>query len=74
MEECEFWNINAACLCMKCKNYFCESCVNHIHQLRKYSSHKKENIDPFVPLDLKCPEHPENIMNLFCIDEKAKLN
>ena len=57
---------------MKCKNYFCENCFKVIHQLKKYSEHKKENIDPFVPIYLKCPEHQEIPMNLFCIDEKGK--
>ena len=74
MKECEFCNSNAICLCMKCKNFFCENCFKIIHQLKKYSNHIKESIDPFVPIDFKCPDHPENIMNLFCIDEKGKPN
>ena len=34
-------------------------------------NHKKENIDPFIPIELKCPIHPQNPMNLFCVDEKG---
>ena len=33
--------------------------------------HKKEIIDYFAPIELKCKKHPKNIMNLFCIDEKG---
>ena len=43
-----------------------------IHDLKKELNHKKENIDPFVPIDLKCPEHTDHPMSLFCIDEKGK--
>ena len=72
IKECEFCNSNATCLCMKCNNYFCENCYKVIHNLQKYSNHNKENIDTFVPIDLKCPNHPLDRMNLFCIDEKGK--
>jgi len=34
------------------------------------NNHKKENIDYFVPIDTKCPDHPQNPINLFCVDEK----
>ena len=33
---------------------------------------KKEKIDPYIPIDLKCPQHPRVSNNLFCIDEKGK--
>ena len=74
IKECEICNSNVNCLCMKCKSYFCENCYKIIHDLKKDSNHIKENIDPFVPIDLKCPEHPDNPMNLFCVEEKGKLN
>ena len=43
-----------------------------IHDLKKDSKHIKENIDSFVPIELKCAEHPEFQMYLFCIDDKGK--
>ncbi len=40
-----------------------------IHNKPKKSKHKKEEIDPYIPLDLKCPEHQKVPNNLFCLDE-----
>ena len=73
IKECEICGTNATCLCYICKSYFCESCYKLIHDKKINSNHKKENIDPFVPIDLKCPDHPEHPMYLFCVDEKGKL-
>ena len=42
-----------------------------IHDKQKNSQHKKEPIDPYIPFDLKCPEHPDIPLNLFCLDEKG---
>jgi len=72
VKECEMCDSTATCLCFKCNNYFCENCYKSIHNLKKNMNHKKENIDPFVPIELKCPNHPEERMNLFCINEKGK--
>ena len=72
IKECEMCDSNATCLCFKCNNYFCESCFKLIHNLKKNLNHKKENIDPFIPIELKCPTHKQNPMNLFCISEKGK--
>ncbi len=63
---------NATCLCFKCSNYFCDKCFKMIHGLEKNANHKKENIDYYVPIDIKCQYHPLNPLNLFCIDEKGK--
>ena len=41
-----------------------------VHSKPKKSKHKKEEIDPYNPLDLKCPEHQKVPYNLFCLDEK----
>ena len=72
-KECEFCNSNATCLCFNCKNYYCDQCYKSIHDKIKYSNHKKDNIDPFVPIDLKCPNHPDHPIYLFCIDELGNL-
>ena len=70
-KECEFCYLNATCLCFKCKNYYCEKCFKYIHDLKKYSNHKKENIDAFVPIDLKCSDHPDHPIYLFCLDDQG---
>jgi len=71
IKECEICESNATCLCFQCNNYFCESCYKMIHDKAKKGSHKKEIIDPFVPIDLKCPYHPKDRINLFCANEKG---
>ena len=74
IKNCDFCDKSATCLCFKCNNYFCDNCFKIIHNLPNYSQHKKEIIDPFVPIDVKCPIHPQDRMNLFCLDEKGNLN
>ena len=71
IKECEMCDSSANCLCFKCNNYFCENCFKIIHDLKKNIGHKKENIDPFIPIELKCPIHLKNPLNLFCINEKG---
>ena len=71
IKECEFCDLNATCLCFICKFYFCDSCFKMIHNKKMKSNHKKEKIDVYVPIDLKCPEHPDNALNLFCVEEKG---
>ena len=73
IKECEICNDNATNLCFKCKSYFCEHCYKVIHDLQKNPGHKKEKIDPYVSIDIKCPDHPDNPTNLFCVDEKGNL-
>ena len=73
IKECDICGANTTCLCYQCKQYYCDSCFKMIHDKPKNSQHKKESIDPYVPLDLKCPEHPESPLNLFCLDEKGNL-
>ena len=51
--------------------YFCDSCYNLAHKKENRKMHKKEKIDYFIPIDMKCPEHNLNVINLFCLDEKG---
>jgi len=74
IKHCEICNTDATCLCFMCKNYFCERCYKLIHDIKNDPKHKKEIIDPYVPIDIRCPEHPDVPMNLFCVDEKGNLN
>ena len=53
------------------KLHICEKCYKMIHDVKNNPKHKKENIDLFVPIDLKCPEHPKDRINLFCLDDRG---
>ena len=72
IKECDICGSNATSLCFKCLLYFCDSCYKFIHDKQKNSSHQKKLIDPYVPIDLKCHDHPEIPLTLFCLDEKSK--
>ena len=53
-------------------HFICDSCSKFLHGKKENLEHKIEKIDPFISLDIKCPEHPNVPMNLFCTDEKGK--
>ena len=73
-KNCEVCKKDAAtCLCFQCMSYFCESCFKLAHSTEEYLLHKKEKIDYYVPIDIKCPEHKLHPMCLFCINEKGKI-
>ena len=63
----------ATSLCPKCFSYYCDICFKSVYNREKNSTHKKEKIDNFVPIDTRCPEHQGNNMNLFCIEEKGNI-
>ena len=73
IKKCEACLIEATCLCYKCLNYFCDSCFNLFHKSEERKTHRKEKIDLYIPMDMKCPEHNSSPMNLFCVDEKGNL-
>ena len=70
---CEFCESTATCFCFKCRNYYCEQCYKFIHDKKKNSDHKKEDIDPYLPIDLKCSDHPDHPIYLFCVEDQGKL-
>ena len=70
LKKCEVCITDATCLCYQCMSYFCESCFKLRHNNEEYKAHKKDKIDYYVPIDLKCPEHKLHPMDLFCINEK----
>ena len=70
---CEICEAPATSLCLNWTSYFCESSFKFVHEKKANIKHKKENIDLFVPIDTKCPDHPKTPMNLFCVDEKGKI-
>ena len=71
-KQCEICKEQGTCICYKCFSYFCDSCFRFVHEKKVNNEHKKEKIDYFVSIDTKCPLHPTNPINLFCIDEKGK--
>ena len=71
--KCYICESDATSLCTTCQEYFCDSCFKLIHDKKK-TKHEKESIDVFVPIDIKCPEHPNVPLNLFCTDEKGNKN
>ena len=73
-EQCEFCGEIAKNLCLYCNSYFCDSCYKFVHDKKKNLEHKKEIIDPFIPIDTKCPLHPNISLNLFCVDDQGKIN
>ena len=68
--QCELCGEISKSLCLKCNCYFCEVCYKFVHEKKKNIGHKKEDVDPFVPIETKCPIHPDVPINLFCITEK----
>jgi hypothetical protein len=71
LKKCEVCGIDATCLCFQCMNYYCDSCCKFHDKNEQNKSHKKDKIDYFVPIDLKCPEHKLYPNGLFCINEKG---
>ena len=71
IKKCEIYTSYANSLCYECLNYYCDSCYKFIHDKENNSKHKKEKIDPFVPVEIKCPLHSKSPLNLFCIEEKG---
>ena len=71
IKKCEICEAEATCLCLQCNNYLCDLCFKYVHEKDSKKNHIKENIDPFIQIDTKCPDHPTIPINLFCIDEKG---
>lgn len=72
IKVCEICKNDANTICFQCISYFCEPCFKMIHDKKNNEQHKKEKIDFFVPIETKCPNHPKDRLNLFCLDEKGK--
>lgn len=68
---CELCKEEATCICYNCTFYLCDACFRFLHEKKANSEHKKEDIDPFVSIDIKCSEHPKIQMSLFCLEEKS---
>ena len=74
IKVCDFCGSKATCLCFQCLIYFCDNCYKYIHNMEINANHKKEAIDAYVPIDIKCPNHPKIPLNLFCLEERGKIS
>ena len=73
-KQCDICKVNEAiCLCPQCFSYYCDSCYKPVHDLKENKDHIKASIDYNVPIDIWCPDHKKNAINLFCLDEKGKI-
>ena len=70
---CDICGEIAVNLCFKCAMQLCDSCYKLIHDKNINKNHKKEKIDYLIPFYLKCPDHPKDRLNLFCINENGKI-
>ena len=73
IKKCDFCKKEASSLCFQCMLYYCDTCYKIAHNEEENKLHKKEKIDFFVPMDIKCPENPNVRISLFCINEKGKI-
>ena len=71
VKNCELCQEAATNICFDCSFYLCDSCFEFLHEKKLNLEHKKEEIDPFISIDIKCQEHPKIPMNLFCLKEKS---
>ena len=75
IKQCETCKVKeATTLCLDCHSYFCEACFKYVHDIKENSTHRKEKIDLFIPIDTTCPDHERVPINLFCIDEKGNMH
>ena len=73
VKNCELCKEAATNICFDCSFYLCDSCFEFLHEKKLNLEHKKEEIDPFISIDIKCQEHPKIPMNLFCLKEKSTI-
>ena len=73
IKYCEICNDEAKGVCFQCFSYFCESCFKFVHEKNFNSYHKREEIDYFVPIDLKSPKH-QKILLIYIVLMKKVIN
>ena len=56
---CELCKEPVTNICFDCQFYLCESCFEFLHNKKANTLHKKEDINPIIPLYTKCKEHPK---------------
>ena len=73
IKKCDICQKDSTSICFQCMHYFCDSCFKLSHNEETKKIHKKEKIDYYVPIETRCPEHPNVALNLFCINEKGNI-
>ena len=70
---CDLCKSQATNICFNClyNYYFCDSCHKFIHKKKENINHKTEKIDNILSIETRCPAHPKNPLNLFCLNEKG---
>ena len=72
---CNICKSQATFLCSSCIDsvefYYCDSCYKFIHDKKENMNHKKEKIDYYLPIELRCSVHQNVPLNLFCLEEKG---
>ena len=71
--ECEICKEKGTNICYDCLSYYCNSCFNFVHEKLRNLFHETEDFESFNSIDIKCPKHPKNLINLFCFEEKRKI-
>ena len=69
---CQLCKESATNICYDCSYYLCDSCFKYLHEKKANSGHKKEEICPFISIEINCSEHPKIPKSLFCLEEKSK--
>ena len=64
-KKCNLCQEKATNICFDCSFYLCDSCFQFLHDKKANKDHKKEEVDNFISIDIKCPEHPKIPMNYF---------
>ena len=72
-KKCELCKDIATNICFDCSFYLCDSCFKFLHEKKANLEHKKEDINPFISMDIKCSEHPKVPINFFCLTEKSNI-
>ena len=77
LKYCDICKSQATFLCPFCLggagHYYCDSCYKMNHDKNENMNHKKEKIDYYLPIDIRCNVHQNVPLNLFCLDEKGNI-
>lgn len=73
LKKCEICEEEITNFHLENKKYYCDECYKYIHNKKTKKNHNKGKLDNLTPIGNKCPDHPDNLLNLFCIDEKSNI-
>ena len=70
--SCELCKNPASNICYDCSFYLCDSCFDYLHIKKVNSEHKKEKIEPIIPINIKCTKHQKMPLSFYYIEENSK--